>query len=219
MILVNGLGSFRHFSFFRFFILGLFLLNKHKIIVFQNYADYRWARRFLRSDVAWVPGSGGRARLINLSSQSFTIVTRPTKLGMVKTSLLKFVGSVPIDTRFNLIGISPADLIGSGIVDNRFCALGYKEQSKVISFGGTLFVPDGYGEGIPHVMVDALVSGLPVVLTKKSYTKYGLSKLSIKAKKFHSEWVVIDPCPDVAKESLGVEVISERYFSLLSSVS
>lgn len=219
LVIVNGLGRYRNKSLFRLFLLKLIRFNTLKKYVFQNYADFRWARRYSGVDVFWVPGSGGVPREINTHSTDYTCILRPSKLAVVRTSLSEFTEILPHDSRINIVGIYTSDLSVQSVDDPRLVAVGYQDQSKVISFGGTLFVPDGYGEGIPHVMVDALVSGLPVVLSKKAYTKYGLSKLSIKSKKFHSEWVIIGSCPDVSRETLGVEVISERYFSLLSAVS
>ena len=68
--------------------------------------------------------------------------------------------------------------------------IGYVDQSKIMSFAKGFLVPYGYGEGIPHSLVDAIISGADIYLTKKNFISYGFYRYARYQKIFDTEkWV------------------------------
>ena len=59
-----------------------------------------------------------------------------------------------------------------------------------MSFAKGFLVPYGYGEGIPHSLVDAIISGADIYLTKKNFITYGFYRYARYQKIFDTEkWV------------------------------
>ncbi|CAH6922502.1 conserved hypothetical protein [Vibrio chagasii] len=178
VIIVNGMGRKRDSRLFRFCINFLFIMNFRKKIAFQNYADYRYFTFFSRRKYYWVPGSGGNTRSLG-KNENIVIVSRDNKLPLIANS---------IDSAFSLIeGKSQVVLVGCSktIVrdlfhDKKAIGVGFLPQSEIFGSGYRFFQPSGYGEGIPHTLVDALCSGMQVYIYKIDYIKFGLHRLGFK---------------------------------------
>ena len=60
LVILNGMGRHRKNKFFRLVIRNLLGFRGNVFLAVQNYADYRYFRRFSsKVKMKWVPGSGG----------------------------------------------------------------------------------------------------------------------------------------------------------------
>ncbi len=215
LVILNGLGRYRGSVLFRRFLIFLVKYrSKRKFILVQNYADFRWLRFRTKSrNVFWCPGSGGVVRPHSLDD-CFLVVSRPDKLCVQSKHIESFISvfKVPL----NIVGVSPdyGELFHEPTVDICFC--GYLPQEDIFKFGSRLFHPSGYGEGIPHVVVDAIVSGMEVVITKKQFVEFGFHRLSIVHSNFES--YVICSAPKESISGLESEVIVSIYSGFLTKV-
>lgn len=176
-ILLNGLGRYRRKKLFRWFLILILRLNRNKTILVQNYADFRFFK-FYCIDAKWVPGSGGRR--LRASGNGIFFVTRKSKIEAVSESVISFCSS----NKVSAITIVGVDEWPSKAIEEKFCYhgvevffTGYLKQNKIFEFGNVFIQPTGYGEGIPHTLVDALCSDLKVVITKADFIGFGLRKL------------------------------------------
>ncbi|HAB38675.1 MAG TPA: hypothetical protein DCE52_11885 [Rhodobacteraceae bacterium] len=189
LIIVNGLGRLStNISFRR--IIGLFLnINRRKKFFIQNYRDFRYFRRFFRSNIFWSPGSGGRRREFGV--QNFhVIVSRSSKLSLQMDSLREAVEQVPRKNGIALVGV---DTFTEDLSDLGVSLCGHVAQENIFSFGNSYIQLSGYGEGIPHALIDALVTDIEVHLTKKDFVQYGLNNLGFKFKLTGGKWGICKP--------------------------
>lgn len=174
-LIVNGLGRFKHKKFFRWSLGFLFSINIFKSYAIQNYADYRYFKRFFKiRDMAWIPGSGGSKRKVGRTGH-FGIVTRKDKLFTISKAMPE-VKKLRL-SRIYLVGCSLNDLESAQIDTSIFEPMGYVNQEDIFSRFDNLISFPGYGEGIPHTVVDALCSGMSAHLSKKDFISFGLHKL------------------------------------------
>lgn len=182
IIILNGIGRVKKIKFFRLLLIFLIYLNRTtKVFFIQNYADYRWIKRFVQGgEFYWSPGSGGVQRKYSDNGE-FLIISRISKIKDTLGSILEFKSKTP--SKLNFVGVSQAE------IDTFFPSLsdevfhGFVDQSEIFLKGSKLFHPSGYGEGIPHVVVDALVSGMEVVVTQRQFLQFGLHKLNLNVSK------------------------------------
>ena len=177
LIILNGLGRWRKFKSFRIFLLILLSINNKTALV-QNFADYRYIRRYANANLVWLPGSGGSVRDIG-SNDDFLVVTRPEKLRYIFDSTLDFCRLYPKKTVY-VIGCSADEvskLAESLCVSLNLKGLGYVDQGNLFKAGRSFIQPDGYGEGIPHSLIDALSSGMRCYIPRIAYVRFGLRLL------------------------------------------
>ena len=176
VIILNGLGRYRNIKWLRYYILSCMRLSKRntKLLV-QNYADFRYFRRFSRKGffVEWVPGSGGQTRLVGRDHCSVSIITRDKKIALQLKSINDFLSKVCKDEKIWIIGTDDPS-IGSSLVASNITFTGKVPQQNILVYSSKLFVPDGYGEGIPHTLVDAIVSGVSIYVSKRNFIRFGL---------------------------------------------
>lgn len=189
-IILNGVGRYRQNRNIRIFI--FYLISKRaRTIAIQNYADYRYFKKYYSSyrPPRWVCGSGGEKRNISSSNDRYFIITRDSKLPIIANSLILFTK--------NHVSTKTVDIIGchrliDSLQDNegiKFIPRGYLEQNEIFTFGKNFIQADGYGEGFPHTLADAIVSNLNIFLTKKSYIQYGLYKLGFSYHPKCNKWI------------------------------
>ena len=63
-MILNGLGRYRR-SKLKFIIGILLKFRRRETVLVQNYADYRYFKRFFSQSVQWMPSSGGVYRNVN----------------------------------------------------------------------------------------------------------------------------------------------------------
>jgi len=211
LLILNGLGRYRYNRTARSLITLLLKLNPKKQIAVQNYADFRYLRRCNVDRVSWVPGSGGSCRQTSDSDGVF-LVSRAVKLKLQCASVFSAMRVLAVD-KISVVGVEQES-------DNDFSSfgldcVGYVEQDEIFHFGQVFLQPEGYGEGIPHTLVDALCSGLSVIITKRDYLRYGLSEVAVGFTAIKDGWVNLVYEPREVCWFLGEDGVSKRYLELL----
>jgi hypothetical protein len=173
-VIINGLGRHRRKKFFRAIFL-FFSRKSKKKFVFQNYADFRWARRYLCEMVNWVPGSGGEGRAKGSDVQQVIVVTRENKIEVIWKSIQQFCGENP-DKTVVIRGVSKLE---SGLKD-KIIFSGFVKQEDLFFVGASFLQPDGYGEGFPQSLADAILSDLRIYISRSNYINYGLKRLGFR---------------------------------------
>ena len=120
-------------------------------------------------------GSGGVARGCGSGSDplAVSVVTRSDKLASQFESIKRFCLTNPV-SELHFVGV---DSFPNSFPVDRVVFHGYVSQEKIFDYSNVLLIPDGYGEGIPHVLVDAIVSGIKIMVAEKMYRACGLYKL------------------------------------------
>lgn len=187
VVLFNGLGRFRRFRIFRLVLILLISRRERNIVIFQNYLDYRFFRRHTKKEVSWVPGSGGVCRW-HPAMNRYGTVTRADKLRLCHSALDDIVTQdfVRKAGSFKIVGVEAHHK--SAIYCDQIDYKGYVPQDDLFKSFSTFVQLPGYGEGIPHSLVDAVVSDMRVVISKKQYIEFGLHKLGFRLSGLGDNW-------------------------------
>jgi hypothetical protein len=202
--------------------LRLLKIRKKKVsAIFQNYADYRFFRLYTSNqEVHWVPGSGGTFRESSPDTRKVAIVQRDNKLPTVSRSINSFISTTrtlsefkvsPLN--FSLIGCSRDISFSLNDID-KFDNVGRRSQSLLFENEGSFLQPEGYGEGVPHTLVDAICSGLNVFIKKRDYIRYGLYKFGIRFKPLPDGWGTLLYTKD-QRSHLSLKSVNKMYCSLI----
>lgn len=175
VIILNGLGRYKKYKSFRILFLVLLKLNKiKKIILVQNYHDYRYLRRFVDGNFKWIPGSGGTQRQLGAVDE-YVVVTRASKFMLQIKSLDKFRQCIHDDQIINIVGCDLADLPKAA--NRTSCQFhGNLPQLKIFKNCRKFIQLSGYGEGVPHSLVDAICSQMHIYIEKRQFLQFGLHK-------------------------------------------
>lgn len=212
VVLFNGLGRYRKSYLFRSLLILLLNFRKSSSI-FQNYADFRYFRRFSKSTSCWVPGSGGKVRAIS-KLNAFTVISRPDKLLALSVSLRSFIDDFDCE-RLSIVGCTTSDVKSLDFAADYLSAVGKVPQDDIFSFGNKFVQLSGYGEGIPHSLVDGIVSGLDVYLGRRDFVRYGLYKLGFEFKPVSTSWGIL-VCVPQARFSVSIDAVNAMYLSVLN---
>lgn len=174
--IINGFGRLHNVKLLRLIMLRLIMLRRKSRFFIQNYKYYRFLRRFSGvGSLIHLHGSGGTARKtgkLDIQDPSIRIISRKNKFRLQYENFLKLLPKLP-----RPITIAGLDKISDNF-DGVHC-VGYVKQSMIFKDCNILLHLDGYGEGFPHTLADAIVSDLPVILSKKSILEFGLYKVQI----------------------------------------
>lgn len=208
-IIINGLGRHRKNKFFRYLFAKLIGLQKNKNFVFQNYADFRWARRFIGGSIDWIPGSGGRKRKFGSDVSRVLVVTRDSKVRIVWDSIQLFSVENP-EKKVIVVGVDYSD----SSFGNRIISHGFVKQADIFLEGSSFLQPDGYGEGFPQTLADAIVSGLEVYISRSSFIMFGLSSLGFhffpKTRSFG-----LLKGDENSRSKLSIELVNQQYMNVI----
>jgi hypothetical protein len=176
LILLNGLGRLRQRRWFRALFLLLLRNRKAVEIVVQSYADFRYLRRQrLTVPLHWVPGSGGSMKHTGDPGVA-VLVQRDNKIALVAADLKSL-----FDTHRGTI-----ELVVVGCRDQRRLAAilpvphrstGIIPTSDIFRDGGIFIQPSGYGDGFPHTLADAIISGMEIWISNRAALRSGVSRL------------------------------------------
>ena len=216
VVIINGFGRYRCNGLFRGIVLMLLRINKYKkIFVLQNYADWRYVVRYLKDskNIKWFPGSGGKKRIRNDNGECF-LVQRRDKLRCIKSDLSQFCDLKKL-SKIYIVGCDTKDLKKCGIYnDEKIRPVGYLPQDDIFMFGNEFVQPSGYGEGFPHTLADAIVSGLNIYVSKKMYVQLGMYKMDIKAEEKFVGWMNFK-ASDALKKELSTITADNFYYNML----
>ena len=217
LVIINGLGRYRRLKIFRHTLYLLFLTNRKSIIIFQNYADYRFYRLKVKNNrVFWIPGSGGKlfTTIDNnpTSPDKVALVTRKNKIKLQANHIEKFQKSFP-DFEVISYGLSSSEEIPENLT---FQCRGIVERERLVQECRYHYSPTGYGEGVPHTLVDAICNDLTIIVSKRDFIRYGFYIFNVKYK------LIDDFCLFEPKTSLKIELshntINQKTFDTLLSL-
>lgn len=213
VVILNGLGRQRNNSIFRCFLLFLFWISRSsKKIAVQNYADYRYLTRFcLNKNLYWVPGSGGKARDYDPQNRNFFIISRNDKVQKNLDAGKTMLRELEVD-ELHVIG---CDLDKNKSDLKNLIFHGYVKQESIFMFGSRFIQLPGYGEGLPHTLVDALVTGLEVFMERKHFIQFGLHKLGFSFVEIKEGFIKLKTNSEVASDKIGYSIINKKYLALL----
>ncbi len=118
----------------------------------------------------------------------FGTVTRADKLKLCRPALDNILTQdfVRKAGSFKIVGV---DLHHKSVIDcDQIDYKGYVPQDDLFKCFSTFVQLPGYGEGIPHSLVDAVVSNMQVVISKKQFIEFGLYKLGFKISGLGDDW-------------------------------
>jgi hypothetical protein len=229
LVILNGMGRQRQRATLRRILRLGFSANRFKQIAVQNRADYRYFRRYLPEDARarlhWVPGSGGSARDFGNAS-GLIAVQRADKLPLVADALKQALSLMPAST-LTLVGCTADDLNAApSMAQERVKCVGRVPQDALLKDGDIFVQPRGYGEGFPHSLADALVSGMPALIHRRDLSQYGLRVLGADVQPVKSlvsshisvdpevtEWVAVHPTAAL-QSALDLGTITAHYLTL-----
>lgn len=212
VVIFNGLGRWRNSKIFRYFLLNLIIFKNKNSYVFQNYADFRYFMRFARSIKAfWICGSGGTQK-VHSSERDIRVgvVTRSNKLELQTASILAYEKAVARNV--SLIGVDDAGILGFRNCD------GHVDPGDIFLNINELFLPDGYGEGFPHVACDALTSGMPCWMSNVSYIRYGLAKMDVAVVARRGNFICVRSKARGPKSKFSNEQILDAYLRVVVGI-
>lgn len=212
LVILNGLGRFKKAFIFRYIIFLLIKFNFNKNYAVQNYLDYRYFKRLGLKNIVFICGSGGinQRTAINTGTENFVAVQRKKKISLTKMSLKDF--SKLTGNKIDIIGIQPDEFIEqNGLIRS----IGLRKPEQLFN-GYTDFVqPDGYGEGFPHSLACAIVSGMKIHIKKKQFIELGLYRFELNLMK-NDKWYSFYPNKKLEK-SINSEDISKEYLRAILS--
>ncbi len=214
LVILNGLGRYRNRWALRAFLITVLRFTKTKQIAAQSYADYRYLRRFARlgDRLNWVPGSGGTVKTVG-TGQGFVAVQRDSKLPLIADDIIDLLSHLDAKTQLQLVGCRDQDFAHAVLPESRICLKGVVPASDILAYGSTFVQPSGYGEGFPHSLADALVSGMDVIIARREFLRSGLYRLTAGRRIFDDRWVAI-AAQGTLQELLSTKAVNEAYFEL-----
>lgn len=213
LIIFNGLGRYRSLKIFRILLLVLLKIrSSHFSFAFQNYKDFRYFRKYFSDTVFWVLGSGGRNYQISSNAQQpITIITRANKLILQMQGFREFILDTPIQSKIQIFGSGKiSDLLYQNELDQYAYSRGWRDIDKIFKDSSELCNLPGYGEGIPHSLVDAICSGLPVWISKSDFRDFGFYKIQGIESQTYGNWRYLN-FSDLARSNFHFEKINDDY--------
>jgi hypothetical protein len=162
-----------------------------------------------------MPGSGGVKRKLGADESSVSVITRDEKLPTQIKSIEDLYQNYQFSKSLLFVGINDQSLIKLGVIN--FHSVGYVNQDEILSFSSNLLVPNGYGEGIPHTLVDAIMSDASIYMSKKNYIQFGFYKYTGRDKIGDKDnWLKLKVNQDL-KELVAAENIVEMFYHKVNS--
>lgn len=214
VVLFNGLGRLRTRKIFRQVLRAMVRISPRKHVLVQNYADYRYFRRYGLS-VEIVLGSGGVLRdTADWVNRPF-IVSRATKLSYSLSSASVILKAMGLKCPLVVVGVSSDNTIPSD--DTKLECVGHVSQSRIFMFGDLFLQPYGYGEGFPHSLADAIITGVPIYMEKRTYVQLGLYKFGAGWYDIGDRVGALQECQRLANV-VRMDAVNHQYVSKIKEV-
>lgn len=169
VVIVNGMGRFEKNKLVRKIFLTAIILNNNNIVIFQNYRDFRFARRFYnKKNIYWIPGSGGVRRQSG-QAPGILFLTRDNKIQFFWSQIEKILPDLP---ELRIVGLK-----NTSIQNRRLKNIGIVPQEDIFSHGNCLLQLYAYGDGVPHTLVDGICSNLDIIISRQAWTNFGFYKI------------------------------------------
>lgn len=177
IIIINGFGRYRKSYWARWIIRSLLIIRHDTFALVQNYADYRYLRRHCTDlQMEWIPGSGGSRKHVGRRG-AMVLVQRDNKVALVAPDVLDLLGKSKQKHQLIVVGCTDSRQLDRIFGVDAYRSTGYVESSQIFSEGAIFLQPEGYGEGFPHTLADAIVSGMTIYISDREFMRYGLAKL------------------------------------------
>lgn len=213
MVILNGLGRYRRRPSARWLVGRLLRMNGRKAIVIQSRADYRFFRRHVGgAHLYWVPGSGGSEKTVGNTDRPLA-VQRPDKIGAVAESLQAYFEATGAARDLVLVGCPDTPEMRAAFPGFELELTSTVPAADLFRRGGLFLQPTGYGEGVPHTLVDAIVSRMGVAIANIEYLRYGFARLGITREPLGPGWSRL-VVPEPARAALMNEKISSDYANI-----
>ena len=184
--------------------------KRHQCVIFiQNYADFRYFRRYSNACVRWCPGSGGVARESGGGTRT-VVISRPGKFELVSESVSDFCSKT--GREIYIVGCE-RKFVEAFNLDKKIIGVGFAQQSRIFESARFVFQPEGYGEGIPHSVVDGLCSGLTVIMTRSQFTQFGLAKLGFTYLLGPDIYISVIPNPEI--NAISQVTVDDKVFGVV----
>jgi hypothetical protein len=211
-VILNGIGRYRSSKTLRIILFSLFRLNWKKIIIIQSYADYRYFKRYSSKKYFWIPGSGGNYKKSGPKG-NLLLVQRDDKIKMISQSAFKLLKTIQ-DSRIFIVGCHDHKMVKELFQDYKVNLVGYQRSEDIFLKGGGFIQPSGYGEGFPHTLADAIVSGLDVYIDSKEFVRYGLGRLGGGKQEISNNWYRLKGLKKIAT-NINSEHIVYSYMTII----
>lgn len=216
LVILNGMGRHRSKRGFRWLLVWLIRLNRRKVLAVQSYADYRYIRRYADHERChWVIGSGGKRKGIGQDPVA-VLVQRDDKLALVAQSAragLRALAAHQRSTpRLAIVGCR-------GDVSTCFEGfdvrnIGFVPADQILSPGSVFLQPSGYGEGFPHSLADAIMSGMTLLISRREFLRYGLMRFETSFESIGDGWGFVRPSEKLIA-AVAEPAVTARYLALL----
>lgn len=218
LIILNGLGKYERNRFVRKILLFSQHIKKNSQLCCQSYRDYRYFQRFMNSKVYWIPGSGGTLRTIG-NNPIPLIVSRQRKFAMMGDVIST------LSLRFKKIYVLGLEEHESKRSFEFIEFLGKRKQTDIFNETSLFLQLDGYGEGVPHSLVDAICSKMDIIIQKKCWIKFGFYKIineNIKPLEKYDGYYYIDrnsSLHEKLRQHLNEDKVFSQYSKILNEIS
>ena len=214
VIILNGMGRYRHKIFLRTILLILFKLNWKKLFIIQSYADFRYFRFKCKKNFFWIPGSGGTKKKIGLK-KNFLLIQRDDKIRNIYLSVNEFLKNLKSHSFF-LIGCTNKNKKKIKLLFKKYKINFIEKQhpKNIFLEGGSFIQPTGYGEGFPHSLADAIMSDLDIYIHNKEFLRFGLHKLGGKKNFFSNNWSRLIGTEKIVNE-VNLNKVNKKYIFLI----
>lgn len=213
ILILNGLGRYERKFSFRYLLVYLFNRKYDLCLIVQNYRDYRYFRRFLNKEINWIPGSGGVYRQKGFQKDPI-IVSRDRKFYTQYQNLQSLLDNFE---KVIIVGLQKTKIDNPKLIN-----VGRVSQANIFREARSLLQVDGYGEGVPHSLLDAICSDMSVYLSKASWINFGFYRLAQKLKPksnvVNSNLIFLESgshTMSVLKSKLNIRVINEAYSKII----
>lgn len=209
VVILNGMGRYRRSRRLRRVVQFLLSLRKNTFVIVQNYSDYRYLRRFSPATrMEWMPGSGGTTKIKGKAGAA-VIVQRDPKIASVADSIKALLNRLEPRPDLSILGCEDLSQLDRLFSDIPFRAPGYVDSKDIFRHGDIFIQPMGYGEGFPHTLADAMVSGMIIYISDIEFLRYGLGRLGATREPLVAGWSRLVPSVELIA-AVHTETITAR---------
>ena len=217
IIIVNGLGRLRKISLLRKVFFSLLLYSFRTKIIVQNYRDYRWLK-INKIECIFIMGSGGRKFNSSDNEKDWIVISRFSKIKAQEKSISSFI-SLFLKNLDKVIfyGLDSGECLNKKI-QSRSVFEGFIDPKEFFLKSKNFFQPDGYAEGFPHTLADAIASGCNICISHKQYIQLGIHKLRPEKTKKNSFIYFDSKKNDALSTALSSKIINKKYYSIILKI-
>jgi hypothetical protein len=217
LIIINGLGRLKEFKLLRKIFFCLLLYSFRTKIIVQNYRDYRWLRLH-NVNCTFIMGSGGRRFDVTHKKKEWVVISRDSKIKAQEKSIVSFASLFLNNTNKLIFYGIDSDSNLNKKIKSYSVFNGFVNPKEFFLESCNFFQPDGYAEGFPHTLADAIMSGCNICISHKQYIQLGIYKLKPKKSVFKNFIMLDSKNNDKLSESLSSEEVNKKYLLAIKEI-